>query len=419
MKQQEQERLDADARDDTREPAGLSQSHPHQPIHQPITPQVNPEINPENLLNPILIKQGLSADTIIDEILVFDQLTSTNDYLLNRVYQTTAVSPIAQSNHSDHSVDSMGHMDHADSTVSRRNVIACFAESQTQGRGTQGRRWASPYGANLYGSLSWPTTLTPQQLQGLTSALAVMVTDALAALGFPIHMGLPIHHHPVDDPYPVNYPYLEKGQSDNDSLRMKRLNGSGIAIKWPNDLVYQGKKLGGILVECVSFKDHKNKHLKKPDIPLTRVVMGIGLNCNMTESEARSITQPWTTLATIASDMKQTRKESALKYTLPSRNTMAVHLLNQLSIGLMRYESAYKQGSEGLAPFLTTWQARDYLRGKIISLKRPNGESIHGRVLGINAQGQLTLEREDQTVVSFVSGEVTEKNQENHNADIS
>ena len=101
-----------------------------------------------------------------------------------------------------------------------------LAEYQTGGRGRRGRRWVSPFGTGLCLSISWCFASAPRDLPALSLAAGVGVTRALAAAG-----------------------------------------AAGITLKWPNDIMLTGRKLGGILVD-VDGDSHG---------PL-RAVVGVGLN---------------------------------------------------------------------------------------------------------------------------------------------
>lgn len=121
----------------------------------------------------------------------------------------------------------------------------CLAEQQTAGRGRRNKPWHSPFGKNIYLSLSWHFAKS-NQLTGLSIAIGVAVANAL------IHYGLP-----------------------------------SVDLKWPNDIWYQRQKLCGILVE---INREKNNDF--------RAVIGVGVNID-TPKENNTIDQPWTDIATI------------------------------------------------------------------------------------------------------------------------
>jgi BirA family biotin operon repressor/biotin-[acetyl-CoA-carboxylase] ligase len=124
-------------------------------------------------------------------------------------------------------------------------IRACVAEWQSSGRGRRGRRWISPYGANLYLSLAMQLNTATLRSGGLSLAAAVAVLRAL--------QGCEI---------------------------------DGLGIKWPNDIFYQGRKIAGTLLD-----------LSGESSGPFYVVLGIGINLKVPESAAREIDQPWADLS--------------------------------------------------------------------------------------------------------------------------
>jgi BirA family biotin operon repressor/biotin-[acetyl-CoA-carboxylase] ligase len=121
----------------------------------------------------------------------------------------------------------------------------CVAEWQSAGRGRRGRRWVSPYGANLYLSFAAQISEATLGSGGLSLAVAVAVADALQTCG-------------VENP----------------------------GLKWPNDIFYQGRKLAGILLDLTGESGGPYK-----------IVVGVGINLRMSASAARTIDQPWADLS--------------------------------------------------------------------------------------------------------------------------
>ncbi len=120
----------------------------------------------------------------------------------------------------------------------------CLAEYQTAGRGRQGRRWVSSFGANLCFSLVWRFNGGPDALSGLSLAVAVALAEGLSSLGL-----------------------------------------SRPGLKWPNDLYIDGRKLAGILLE-----------MSGEFSGTSRVVIGVGLNTRAPAAIDESIDQPWVAL---------------------------------------------------------------------------------------------------------------------------
>ncbi len=200
-----------------------------------------------------------------------------------------------------------------------RGTRAWLAERQTAGRGRRGRPWASPLAAHVYLSLSRRFDGGLAALQGLSLAVGVAAADALHALGY-----------------------------------------ASVGLKWPNDLLAHGRKLGGVLVEIGG----------EAGGPM-RVVVGLGLNVAMPAAAARGIDQPWCDLA-------------SLSPAPPSREKICVALLDALLPMLARFER------EGLAPFLAGWARHDLLAGRPVKLQLGD-RVIEGVALGIAADGALRL----------------------------
>jgi len=212
---------------------------------------------------------------------------------------------------------------------------ACLAEAQTGGRGRRGRSWVSPFGSNIYLSVLWRFAQGPAALSGLSLAIGVAVLEAVQALG---------------------------------------IDGGG--LKWPNDVLWKGRKLAGVLLDLTA----------EACGPST-VVVGVGLNVRMPDSAAQSIDQPWVDL------------HSLLPAAPPSRNFIAAQLLGRVLAALSEFER------EGLAPFQARWARWDCLSGQTVALLLPT-QRITGRAQGIDATGALLLETDGQ-VRAYAAGEVS------------
>ena len=212
---------------------------------------------------------------------------------------------------------------------------ACLAETQANGRGRRGRLWVSPFGANIYLSILWRFAQGPAALSGLSLAIGVAVLEAVQALGI-----------------------------------------DGCGLKWPNDLLWKGRKLAGVLLDLSA----------EASGPST-VVVGIGLNVRMPDSVAATIDQPWVDL------------HSLLPAALPPRNHIAALLLGRALAALSEFER------EGLAAFQTRWARWDCLAGRSVTLHLPT-QRITGRAQGIDATGALLLETAGQ-VRAYAAGEVS------------
>lgn len=220
--------------------------------------------------------------------------------------------------------------------VPSRGTFVWFAERQSAGRGRRGREWTSPLAAHVYLSLSRRFDGGVAALQGLSLAVGVAAAEALHALG-----------------------YAQAG------------------LKWPNDLLANQKKLGGILVEVGGDASG----------PM-RVVIGLGLNVAMPPSSAGTIDQPWCDLASLSSQP-------------PSRHAVCVALLDALLPMLARFER------EGLRPFVAAWNRHDLLAGRAVRLTE--GGRVHeGVAAGIADDGALRLAHPDNgDIRHFHAGEAS------------
>jgi BirA family transcriptional regulator, biotin operon repressor / biotin---[acetyl-CoA-carboxylase] ligase len=210
----------------------------------------------------------------------------------------------------------------------------CLAERQTLGRGRRGRSWVSPFAANLYLSALWRFSLAPAALGGLSLALGVAVHRALQRAGL-----------------------------------------EGIGLKWPNDLVFGDRKLGGILLE-----------LRGESSGPCTVVVGVGLNVHMPPEAGALIDQPWVDLCTVAGDRP------------PSRNWLAALVVGELLTALRRFDA------QGFTPFREEWQRWDAVHGREIELHL-HDRRVRGRAAGVDATGALMLAREGK-VETYAAGEI-------------
>lgn len=203
-----------------------------------------------------------------------------------------------------------------------RGSRVMLAERQTGGRGRRGRDWASPLAAHIYLSVLRGFAGGLAQLGGLSLVAGVAVAEALRGLGH-----------------------------------------AQVQLKWPNDLVVDGHKLGGLLVEG-------GGEFAGP----ARAVIGIGLNVHMPPAFAERIDQPWTDLDQLAGEPVQ-------------RTAVATAVLAALLPALEQFEA------EGLAPFLPRYAALDSLAGRDVRVQL-GGAWLDGRALGLAEDGALRVEIE-------------------------
>ena len=171
---------------------------------------------PIQLLDASLIHSQLDGGNIT----VLPVIDSTNQYLMDRI----------------------GQLESGD---------ACVAEYQQAGRGRRGRKWFSPFGANLYLSMFWRLEQGPAAAIGLSLVIGIVMAEVLRDLG------------------------AEK-----------------VRVKWPNDLYLLDRKLAGILVELTG---------KTGDA--AQIVIGAGINMSMRRVEENVVNQGWINLQEAGSNI--------------------------------------------------------------------------------------------------------------------
>jgi BirA family transcriptional regulator, biotin operon repressor / biotin---[acetyl-CoA-carboxylase] ligase len=211
-----------------------------------------------------------------------------------------------------------------------------MAEAQTAGRGRSGRTWHSERGTGLYFTVLLRPRLSPAQAPLLTMLAGISAHGAIQAQ-----------------------------------------TGLVPELKWPNDLLLNGKKLGGILTEM---------HAEPNEVRF--VIVGIGINVNQEKFPAE--------LSSIATSL---RRESG-------RMTYRLELLARL---LMQFESDYNRFlREGPAFVVDRFQSvSSFAQGRRVRVDT-GVESYAGTTAGLSAEGLLLVARDDGPLVTVIAGDVTE-----------
>ncbi len=211
-------------------------------------------------------------------------------------------------------------------------LSVCLAEMQSAGRGRRGRSWASPLGANVYFSLLQRCAGAMGTLSGLSLVAGVALAQALEDSG-----------------------------------------AAGIGLKWPNDVVVDGRKLAGILVEA-------GGEFLGPCF----AVVGIGINLRLPDGVDTG--QPATDLAHICTEM-------------PSRNFVVARVAARLVDALDRFETG------GFGAFAQAYAARDALAGRLVRVHAAQGVR-DGIADGVDARGALRV-RHGATLAVYDSADVS------------
>ncbi len=212
--------------------------------------------------------------------------------------------------------------------------IVILAEQQTAGRGRRGREWISPYGSNLYLSLVWGFDGGVQAIEGLSLAVGVAVRRAAVRFGI-----------------------------------------ESLTLKWPNDLLWEKRKVGGILLEIIG-----------DPAGFCQVVIGVGINVGMPKVHAKGIDQKW-------SDLSQLTEERV------GRNELAGVLVDQLLLLLGNYHEV------GFAAYREEWIRYDAYANQPVKLLLMSKEK-EGVARGVNETGALRLEV-DGEIQAFSGGEIS------------
>jgi BirA family transcriptional regulator, biotin operon repressor / biotin---[acetyl-CoA-carboxylase] ligase len=208
-----------------------------------------------------------------------------------------------------------------------------LADEQTAGRGRLGRQWRSPVGEGLYFSAVLRPPLTPAAAPPLTLAAAVGVAEGVR--GF---VGRPP------------------------------------TLKWPNDVLYDGRKLCGVLCE-LSVEEGRVRH----------VILGIGINVN-TEQLPSDLDH--------ATSMQRARGEAV------RRSLVLASVLGALERWIDRLIS------DGPRPVIEAWLTYADWIGQPLTVSTPQGE-LQGVALGLDERGALRLRRADGSEISVTAGDVS------------
>ncbi len=208
-----------------------------------------------------------------------------------------------------------------------------LAEFQTAGRGRRGGTWLAPPGSGLCLSLGWRFEAPPSSMSALSLVVGIAVVRAL-----------------------------------------ERLGARGVALKWPNDVYFDERKLAGILIEM-------RAEFGGPCV----VVIGIGINIALSDDAAARIDD-------IATDVRAACAEA------PSRNRAAAFLIEELTTILTAF------ARDGFAPFREEWAHLDLLAGRSIRLEMPD-RSIAGIARGVGPDGTLLIEHDGRTE-RYLSGHI-------------
>lgn len=201
-----------------------------------------------------------------------------------------------------------------------------FAELQHAGRGRRGRTWIAPFGTGLTFSIAWTFAEFPADLSAVSLAMGVTVAESLRATG-----------------------------------------AAQTMLKWPNDVVWRQRKLGGLLIQ-----------LKSEAGGAACVVVGLGLNLDLPDGTRAELAAQHGALP--VADLAD-----AFGNRLPSRNVLAARLALAMLGGLAEF------GRLGFEPFEARWASLDSLAGNPVRVMQ-GGLVVDGIARGADRDGALRVD---------------------------
>lgn len=235
------------------------------------------------------------------------------------------------------------------------------AEEQTRGKGRLGKTWFSPRGKNVMFSVLLNPRVNFVQLPQLTILAAVAVAAAI-----------------------------------------KSVTGLKAGIKWPNDLLVDGKKVCGILSEMSAEMDRINY-----------LVIGVGLNVNVNEEDFPPDIKDVATSLKIAAgrakksneqEGKNSKKSGKAEFPGTGEKINRAELLREMLRQLERYYLVWQR--HGLAPVLREWKKSSVNLGQKVRVIS-SGEVWEGICEDVDFDGTLLLRLPDGSIKRFVAGEVS------------
>ena len=219
------------------------------------------------------------------------------------------------------SIDSTNNWALAQCKQGRNIPFACIADQQSEGRGRRGRQWLSPPHANIYLSLAWRFELPLNRLSALSLIQGVAVIKALNKVGI-----------------------------------------TTARLKWPNDVLINGNKIAGILIETATVTNET-----------CDTVIGIGLNYRMPEHVTQQFDMHWTDLSRETGDLSVSR-EQMIALLLHECIAMCKHYQNKQHALVDEYRKDIES-----------------LMNQIMKVQTEEGEQLTGQVIGVTASGELRM----------------------------
>ena len=210
-----------------------------------------------------------------------------------------------------------------------------MADCQISGKGRRGRSWESPSGTSIYMTLLLRPKILPGKAPQMTLLMALAVADGI-----------------------------------------RKVTGLSTQIKWPNDIILNGKKICGILTEMSAEIDYINY-----------VVVGVGINCNQ---------------ETFPEELRE--KATSLKL----ESGQEIQRATVIAAVMESFEKYYQifEKTEDLSGFLDEYNELLVNREREVLVLEP-GQEYEAYALGINSSGELIVKTADGQRREIFAGEVS------------
>ena len=248
------------------------------------------------------------------------EFVGKNLYIYNEVKSTNTVARFLSSNNVE-------------------NGTVVISEKQTAAKGRSGKSWESPLGG-IWLSVILRPHVDHSRIPLITLATGVAVAKSLEKVG-------------IENP----------------------------EIKWPNDIMINGKKVCGILTEAIAKFN-----------TIETVIVGVGIDANLNLDVFPEDLKDGTT--TVEKELGQKRNENELIKIFFEEFEKIINIFN---------EKEYEQ-------ILKEWRKYSYTIGKIVEVREPYNKYYDGYVVGIGKEGALIVEKIDGTLEKVISGECIIKN---------
>jgi BirA family biotin operon repressor/biotin-[acetyl-CoA-carboxylase] ligase len=229
--------------------------------------------------------------------------------------------------------------------------VARIAHRQTAGKGRAGRTWfASPEDSMCF-SLAFPFQRSPAQLTGLSLVVGMAAISGIAQAC---------------------------------DLSEDALHQAGLRLKWPNDLLVNNTKVGGILIEGGQATTHDRSWM----------IIGVGINLHYSK------------LIETELGNQSPLKAGALDQILPKGK-----VLPDIEYLWLKLISAFEQDLSafdrlGFDPFQHRWERWDAYQGQTVCISGAGKEAIYGVAKGIDQTGALLLQQ-DAKSIAIHAGDVS------------